>query len=103
MAADKEPRHYPYSQLQQPDGSVFVYCQAAIDMKKGEYVLPNANGRLANVEEKFGGMPMGRLVEDVGRDEWTFVLIKNPDPRRQPEQKKVQLSPDQVKQLKVVE
>jgi hypothetical protein len=67
-------------------------------MKAGEFAILNANGRLTNLSDKFIGMPAGCVVEPVARDEWTFLLIKNPDPRRQ-EQPKVQLSPEQIKKI----
>ena len=72
---DKEQKHPVAAQLVYSDGSVYAYAQASADLAKGDYVQVNANDRLVKFQ---GGLtfPWGIVVEEVKKEEWTFVMIR---------------------------
>jgi len=82
--SDAKNKHPNGAVLQYPDGSQYVYIQAAEDLSSGTFVEANVLGRLVKFkgEVKF---PKGIVMETVPKEGWTFVMIKEPNPpvRRQ--------------------
>ena len=61
--------------LEFPNGEVRMYTQAAQKLSKGTFVEGNGAGKVV----KFKGgdrFPQGIVLEDVEKDVYTFVMIK---------------------------
>lgn len=76
--SDEKAKYQNGAILQCPDGSQFVYVQAAEDLSNGTFVEANILGRLVKFkgEVKF---PKGIVVETVPKEWWTFVMVKEPN------------------------
>lgn len=77
--ADKVARYPVNSQLQLPDGSLFIYAQANLDLDPGTYVEANPLGKLIKFK---GGLrfPKGIVTETTPDDWYTFVLVREGQP-----------------------
>lgn len=82
--ADKKPIFPVGTQVNYPDGSVYIYLQSAQKFNGGDtYVEGNVNNRIV----KFKGgraFPSGIVTERVDKDEYTLVLIQLPKPQPKP-------------------
>lgn len=86
--SDSQAFWKPYSQLTQPDGSVFMYVQAAMDLNQGDYIEQLPTGRV----KKFSGgvrLPKAIILETVPKDHFTWTLVKEPDARPEPQREVV--------------
>ncbi len=75
----KDMQHPVGTQMQYPDGTVFLYLQSAQKLPKGTFVQDGAMGRVT----KFNGgnrLPQGVTMEDVDRDGWSFIKVQNGKP-----------------------
>ncbi len=73
---------YPaLSQLLYPDGAVFIYAQAASDIKADMLIALNPNKKVVPYSGG-GNLPDGIVIEDVDKDAWTFIKVK--DSQQQP-------------------
>jgi len=83
--ADKESIYPLHSQLQYPNGAVYVYTKVNFNAEPGTYIELDALG--AAVKFK-GGMrfPRGLITETVPEDWFTWVLAREgQDIERKPE------------------
>lgn len=77
--ADKTAAYPEGSILHHPDGSQYVYIQAADNLDKGTYVEPTSMNRI----KRFSGglrFPKGLVMETVPENFYTFVMIREPQP-----------------------
>ena len=80
--ADKNAIHPVGSQLQYPDGSMYVYLEACENLDNGTYVEGSATGRLM----KFKGgprFPKGIVMETLPKDFFSFIMVKEPQQSRE--------------------
>lgn len=91
--SDKTAKHPEGAMLQHPDGSVYSYLQSSQRIESGSYVDLNINRRITKFQ---GGprFPKGILMENVEKDEWTFVMVQEPRPKREKEIERVQAPAD---------
>lgn len=75
--SDKEAKFPRGAALVYPDGSRYVYLQAAEDLSDGMFIEANVNGRLVKFkgELKFS---QGICIETTPKEYWTFVMISTP-------------------------
>lgn len=74
--ADKQPKYPVGSQLQFPDGSLYVYLESCEDLENGTYVEGSPLGRL----QKFKGgarFPKGIVMETLPKDHFSFVKVRD--------------------------
>lgn len=77
--ADKHPLHPEGSILTLPDGSQYVYIQAADNLERGTYAEPTGKNRI----KKFSGglrFPKGLVMETVPENYYTFVMVQESQP-----------------------
>ena len=81
--SNKEALHPQGALIQYPDGSQFVYLQAAENLSNGMFVEPNLSGRLIKFrgEVKF---PRGICVETVPKEWYSFFMIKEGEQPKKP-------------------
>lgn len=80
--ADQNAKHPDGARLAYPDGSVYVYLQAADDLDGGTYVDVNINHRLVKFR---GGMRFsdGIVIEKTPKEWYTFMMIQPPQVKKE--------------------
>ena len=81
--ADKDQKHPLMSQMQQPDGSLYVYVQVNFHAEQGQYIELNPLGKAVKFK---GGLrfPRGIVLETVPEDWYTWVMAREGEATTKP-------------------